>query len=197
MEDNDTAKTVIAEDVEITGTIKCENNIRIDGKLNGDLNCIGDAMIGNLYYELAAMHLDLFKGDRRLLAAYLDSYGLDEAARHSLPRRAMSMALLVGAGLFAHSEERTLHANPGYAPDQVVVAPLRFPDNSSIDTTVVRMRAIAERMKRLPGVERPGIVTLGPTFDRAARSGSYCVVLDVGAIIEDVVAGEAGREAAG
>lgn len=47
MEENETAKTVIAEDVEITGTIKCESNVQIDGKLNGDLNCIGDALIGS------------------------------------------------------------------------------------------------------------------------------------------------------
>jgi hygromycin-B 7''-O-kinase len=54
----------------------------------------GDAMIGNLYYELVAVHLDLFHGDKRLLAAYLDAYGLDEAARRKLPVRAMNMALL-------------------------------------------------------------------------------------------------------
>ncbi|OGV58829.1 MAG: hypothetical protein A2283_00585 [Lentisphaerae bacterium RIFOXYA12_FULL_48_11] len=47
MEENETAKTIIAEDIEITGTIKCESNIQIDGKLNGDLNCIGDALIGS------------------------------------------------------------------------------------------------------------------------------------------------------
>lgn len=54
----------------------------------------GDAMTGNLYYELVALHLDLFHGDKRLLAAYLDAYGLDEPARRQLPVRAMNMALL-------------------------------------------------------------------------------------------------------
>ncbi len=54
----------------------------------------GDAMPGNLYYELVALHLDLFHGDKRLLAAYLDAYGLDEPARRQLPVRAMNMALL-------------------------------------------------------------------------------------------------------
>jgi len=39
-------KTVIGEDVEITGNIKCESNIQIDGKLNGDLTCNGNAIIG-------------------------------------------------------------------------------------------------------------------------------------------------------
>ena len=54
----------------------------------------GDAMIGNLYYELVALHLDLFRGEKPLLAAYLDAYGLDEQARRELPVRAMNMALL-------------------------------------------------------------------------------------------------------
>lgn len=54
----------------------------------------GDAMIGNLYYELVALHLDLFHGEKRLLAAYLDAYGLDEPGRRELPARAMNMALL-------------------------------------------------------------------------------------------------------
>lgn len=54
----------------------------------------GDAMTGSLYYELAALHLDLFKGDPEMLAAFLDTYGLDAALRASLPRRALAAALL-------------------------------------------------------------------------------------------------------
>jgi cytoskeletal protein CcmA (bactofilin family) len=41
------AKTVIGEDVEISGNIKCESNIQFNGKLNGDLTCGGQALIGN------------------------------------------------------------------------------------------------------------------------------------------------------
>jgi hypothetical protein len=36
----------------------------------------GDARIGSFYYELAAVHLELFGGDKRLLRAFLDGYGL-------------------------------------------------------------------------------------------------------------------------
>ena len=39
-------KTVIAEDVEIVGTIKSTGNIEIRGKLDGDLTCGGKAVIG-------------------------------------------------------------------------------------------------------------------------------------------------------
>lgn len=40
------AKTFIADDIEITGSIKCTSNIQINGKLNGDLSCSGDAVLG-------------------------------------------------------------------------------------------------------------------------------------------------------
>jgi predicted permease len=65
---------------------------------------------------------------------------------------AMSMVLLVGAGLFAKSEDRNLHANPGYLPQRVVVSQLRFPENTPVAAARVRLDAIAQRMKALPGV---------------------------------------------
>ena len=54
----------------------------------------GDAMVGSLYYELIALHLDLFACDPRLLGAFLQSYGADEASRPDFPRKAMSTTLL-------------------------------------------------------------------------------------------------------
>ena len=47
MESNVRPKTIIGEDVEITGSIKSESNIQLDGKLNGDMTCAGEATIGN------------------------------------------------------------------------------------------------------------------------------------------------------
>jgi hygromycin-B 7''-O-kinase len=52
----------------------------------------GDARTGNLYYELAALHLDLFQADHRLLAAFLEAYGFQPPP--DFARRAMSMCLL-------------------------------------------------------------------------------------------------------
>jgi hygromycin-B 7''-O-kinase len=67
----------------------------------------GDAMQGNIYYELAALHLDLFGCDKRLLAAFLEAYGLDPDP--DFPRRAMATALLhqfdVLGPLFEHRQE--------------------------------------------------------------------------------------------
>ena len=62
------------------------------------------------------------------------------------------MVLLVSAGLFAKSEERTLRADPGYRPDKVVVTQLRFPENTSLAAARVRLDAVAARMRGLPGV---------------------------------------------
>lgn len=64
---------------------------------------------------------------------------------------ALSMALLVGAALFAQSEHRNLTSNPGYAPERVVVAPLAFPDGIGMAGAAARMQALEARILALPG----------------------------------------------
>jgi Ser/Thr protein kinase RdoA (MazF antagonist) len=54
----------------------------------------GDAMTGNLLYELVALHLDLFHTDKLLLRVCLDAYGLPSFYRHDFPRKALSLVLL-------------------------------------------------------------------------------------------------------
>jgi hypothetical protein len=52
----------------------------------------GDAMRGNIYYELAALHLDMFDCDRRLLRAFTETYGL--LPDPDFIRKAMTTALM-------------------------------------------------------------------------------------------------------
>ncbi len=54
----------------------------------------GDAMIGDIFYELSALHLDTFKCDRNLLKAFLEAYQLSNHQQRDFPRKAMSVALL-------------------------------------------------------------------------------------------------------
>lgn len=54
----------------------------------------GDAMAGDRIYELVALHIGLFRCDKRLLRTFLDEYGFDEALRRDFVRRAMGMTLL-------------------------------------------------------------------------------------------------------
>jgi predicted permease len=65
---------------------------------------------------------------------------------------ALSMVLLVEAALFAQSEDRTLRASPGYLPERVVVAPVLFADSSTAEQATLRLRAMTDRIKALPGV---------------------------------------------
>jgi predicted permease len=92
---------------------------------------------------------------------------------------ALSMVLLVEAGLFARSEQRALKADFGYEPGKVVSAYLRFPDNSRPEAASGRLRAIEQRIERLPGVQsvafsdelpllRPETIDLRPPSRRDA-----------------------------
>lgn len=54
----------------------------------------GDAMIGNLYYELIALHLDLFHADVQLLRCFLEAYGLPAFFQQDFTRKAFNVALL-------------------------------------------------------------------------------------------------------
>jgi len=46
MEQTSNSQTIIAPEVEIIGTIKTSGSIEMNGKLEGDLHCDGDAKIG-------------------------------------------------------------------------------------------------------------------------------------------------------
>jgi aminoglycoside phosphotransferase (APT) family kinase protein len=54
----------------------------------------GDAKVGDLAYELVALHLGLFNCDKQLLARFLQAYGLPAAQWPALLRRAMTMTVL-------------------------------------------------------------------------------------------------------
>ena len=54
----------------------------------------GDARLGNILYELVALHLDLFHSDVRLLQACLDTYHLPDFYQHEFPHKAFNMVLL-------------------------------------------------------------------------------------------------------
>lgn len=54
----------------------------------------GDARTGDRLYELIALHLDVFRCDKRLLRAFMDAYGRDAWPRERFAGRMMSLALL-------------------------------------------------------------------------------------------------------
>ncbi len=54
----------------------------------------GDARVGNILYELVALHMDLFQQDTRLLKICLDAYGLPDFFARDFARKAMNLVLL-------------------------------------------------------------------------------------------------------
>ena len=73
----------------------------------------GDARVGNILYELVALHLDLFQADKHLLHSCLEVYGLSDFYCQDFPRKALSMVLLhqfpMPADIYApHRDARTL-----------------------------------------------------------------------------------------
>lgn len=59
----------------------------------------GDTMTSDPHYDLGALHLDAFRAERPLLAAFLAGYGWQVGAE--FPRRAMSAALMHQFDLFS------------------------------------------------------------------------------------------------
>jgi aminoglycoside/choline kinase family phosphotransferase len=60
----------------------------------------GDAMLGNIFYELSALHLDLFACDKSLLKAFLQAYGLPPD--RDFVRKAMVTSLLHQFDVYGH-----------------------------------------------------------------------------------------------
>ncbi len=46
MENQPTKQSLISEEMEITGTVKTSGSLRVDGKIDGELSCGGDVVIG-------------------------------------------------------------------------------------------------------------------------------------------------------
>ena len=58
MEAEKQGKTVIAEDVEIVGSVKSASDIEINGKLDGDLTCTGKVAVGESATIKGSMTVD-------------------------------------------------------------------------------------------------------------------------------------------
>jgi len=61
----------------------------------------GDALSGDLFYELVVLHLDLFNADRRLLQAFLSAYQPSPFHRQDFMHKAMTLTLLHPYDAFA------------------------------------------------------------------------------------------------
>jgi len=87
---------------------------------------------------------------------------------------AMSLVLLVGAGLLLRSFERLITANPGFQTDNVVTMRLSLPLKTDPQKAVQTFQAVVDRVRDLPGVRAAGIVSDLP-FAGGGNSDGYIV----------------------
>ncbi len=76
---------------------------------------------------------------------------------------ALTLVLLVGAGLLTRSLTRLLNVDPGFRADGVVVARVSLgADYESNDRSIPYFQQISDRLRRIPGVAGAGAVTVLP-----------------------------------
>jgi putative ABC transport system permease protein len=77
---------------------------------------------------------------------------------------ALSLVLLIGAGLLLRSFRRTLEVDPGFRPDNVLSARVQLPWPKYGNDTVVRVfqSRLLESVRSLPGVHQAGLVNRVP-----------------------------------
>lgn len=122
MDANHPARTVIAEDIEIVGSIKCASDIEMSGKLNGDLNCNGTAVIGEkavVKGNITAMSISI-RGTINGNIAVKDRIELKSSARLTGDIRAKRLTVEDGVTFVGKSEVNPAGAVPPRTGDRAI-----------------------------------------------------------------------------
>ena len=92
---------------------------------------------------------------------------------------AMTLVLLVGAGLLGRSFMRLLSVDPGYRTERAVVMDLAFPNSGEADALRQLVRFYDEllgRLKAVPGVAEVGGTNAVPLAGNQSGNGSFLVM---------------------
>jgi predicted permease len=88
---------------------------------------------------------------------------------------ALSMILLVGAGLMIRNFYRLSHADPGFDPRNVLTMEMELPDvrYAEEQKQVNFYREVIERVAALPGVESVGLVNIAPMCNNNCNNAFF------------------------
>ncbi len=113
---------------------------------------------------LRASRVDLIHGLRE--GSRTDRSGASHRLGHGFVvlQFALSLILLIGAGLLLQSFRRTLRVDPGFRAEQVLTARVQLPWPKYGSDTVVRVfqSRLLEGVSALPGVEQAGLASRIP-----------------------------------
>ena len=130
MDNSGQQKSVIAQDVEIVGSVKCTANIMIDGKLNGDLTCAGMAVVGStavIKGNIAAESASILGQINGNINAK-DRIELKSTARLTGDIRAKRLTVEDGVTFVGKSEVNPSSTTPGRAPADTAESRQTEPD---------------------------------------------------------------------
>lgn len=146
-------KTIIADDVEINGSIKCIGGVKLGGKLNGDLTCSGDVLIektaavkGNLAVNSVVV-LGQVKGN--IVAR--ERIELKGSARVSGDIKGKRLVVEDGVSLAGKTE---ITPSESAATDDMA---LDIPTESTPAASTDEAGAASDEVSRLPAGHRPSI----------------------------------------
>ncbi len=125
---------------------------------------LGAGLLFGVVPALRASRVDLIHGIRE--GSRTDRSGASHRLGHGfvVVQFALSLVLLIGAGLLLQSFRRTLRVDPGFRAEQVLTARIQLPWPKYRSDTVVRVfqSRLLEGVLALPGVEQAGLANRIP-----------------------------------
>jgi putative ABC transport system permease protein len=129
------------------------------------------------------------RGTSGNLRAGLEEGGRSQAGSHSSQRIgqgivaaqiAITLVLVVGAGLLGHSLMKVLEVNPGFRVDKIVTMDVSLPwvdwnDSKAKGAQGIFFSSLIDRLKRIPGVRRVG-ATSGLPLDGGLPDGMFLLM---------------------
>ncbi|HEY4588380.1 MAG TPA: ABC transporter permease [Thermoanaerobaculia bacterium] len=161
----------------VESALPVAGGIPLDGRVLGFLLAV--AVLSGLAFGLAPA-LQAARGDvRETLSdatAKATAGGREKGFRNGLVvlEIALSLVLLVGAGLLLRGFFRLSGTPSGLVPEGVLTAHISLPDAKVKGSTVRLFQPLLERVRRLPGVRSAAVVSMLPIQD-AWTNGPYQV----------------------
>ncbi len=122
---------------------------------------VGSALLATVAPALAASKRDVVEALRDGGRSATQATG-GLARTLLVAEAAMSMILLVGAGLTARSLSRLLSVDPGYDADDVLMARIVFPENSAESRRATSLASVLDRLRARPELAAVGAGSMAP-----------------------------------
>ena len=164
-----------------TGNLPRADEIRVDWRVL--LFAVGVSVLTAIALGLLAV----WQGTRSDIRETLSSSQRTQAGSGSSARvrrslvvsqMALTVVLLIGAGLLARSFVRLLEVNPGFRTQHVVVLSMALPDDNAPDAHERRVgfyQQLMTRLRAIPGVASVGVATGVPLVDGGA-DGEFLIL---------------------